>query len=91
MLATTWLFLLRVKDRAVVGSNLHTNFKLFGSGEYLALVLPDTTQISDSFDPVFPGPKARMFRMAFIKTNWSIFDTPTPGSDNVLWQPGFNT
>src|ERR1019366_6092641 len=29
------------KDRRVAGAPLHTNFKLSGSGDYLALVLPD--------------------------------------------------
>src|SRR6185369_13360797 len=29
------------KDRRVAGAPLHTNFKLSGSGEYLALVMPD--------------------------------------------------
>src|SRR5262245_52054563 len=41
------------KDRRVVGANLHTNFKLDGAGEYLALVRPDST-IASQFSPQFP-------------------------------------
>ena len=41
------------KDR-VAGPELHTNFKLSGSGEYLALVKPDGTTIAAGFEPTFP-------------------------------------
>lgn len=41
------------KDRAVAGSELHTNFKLGASGEYLALIEPDDTTASE-FTPQFP-------------------------------------
>jgi hypothetical protein len=46
------------KDRAVAGSPLHTNFKLSGDGEYLALVRPDLT-VADSYDP-YPQQKPDM-------------------------------
>ena len=42
------------KDRRVAGTNLHTNFRLTGSGEYLALVKPDGTNIATQFAPLFP-------------------------------------
>lgn len=41
------------KDRAVSGSELHTNFKLSSGGEYLALIMPDQTTITSEFNP-FP-------------------------------------
>ncbi|MDC0937352.1 lamin tail domain-containing protein, partial [Pirellulales bacterium] len=41
------------KDRADVGSPLHTNFQLSSGGEYLALTQPDLTIASD-FGPQFP-------------------------------------
>ena len=41
------------KDRAVAGSELHTNFKLSSGGEYLALIMPDQTTIASQFNP-FP-------------------------------------
>ncbi|MBN2475232.1 MAG: lamin tail domain-containing protein [Pirellulales bacterium] len=41
------------KDRRVAGSELHTNFKLAGDGEYLALVQPDGT-VAHRFSPAYP-------------------------------------
>ncbi|CAN5490815.1 hypothetical protein BH23VER1_BH23VER1_25210 [soil metagenome] len=41
------------KDRAIAGSELHTNFALNRAGEYLALSAPDGTVLT-SFDPAFP-------------------------------------
>jgi hypothetical protein len=46
------------KDRAVAGQPLHTNFKLAGDGEYLALIRPDGT-VEDSYDP-YPQQKPDM-------------------------------
>src|SRR5687768_17204313 len=39
------------KNRAVAGQQLHTNFALEASGEYLALVKPDGVTLADSFNP----------------------------------------
>ena len=41
------------KDR-IVGPELHTNFKLGGEGEYLALVEPDGVTIATEFAPGYP-------------------------------------
>ncbi|MBI4606645.1 MAG: CotH kinase family protein [Planctomycetes bacterium] len=41
------------KDRAVAGSELHTNFKLATEGEYLALIRPGGT-VASSFEPGYP-------------------------------------
>lgn len=41
------------KNRAVAGANLHTNFKLKGSGEYLALTDPANAVVS-GFAPAYP-------------------------------------
>lgn len=41
------------KNRRAPGSPLHTNFKLDGDGEYLALVKPDMT-VATEFAPAFP-------------------------------------
>lgn len=41
------------KDRAAVDSELHTNFKLSGNGEYLGLVKPDGT-VSNDFGEQYP-------------------------------------
>jgi hypothetical protein len=42
------------KNRRIAGAPLHTNFKLGGSGEYLALVMPDGMTKASEFAPVFP-------------------------------------
>lgn len=42
------------KDRSAVGGEFHANFRLSGSGEFLALVSPDGSTIVDSYDPYPP-------------------------------------
>jgi len=42
------------KDRTAPGGELHTNFALSGSGEYLALVRPDGTTVESEYAPAFP-------------------------------------
>jgi len=42
------------KDRAVPGSQLHTNFQLNGDGEYLALVDPNGLKVAHSYSPEYP-------------------------------------
>ena len=42
------------KDRDLAGGQLHTNFKLSGSGEYLALIEPDGVTILSELAPGFP-------------------------------------
>ncbi|MFT5856591.1 MAG: hypothetical protein ACI8XO_003845 [Verrucomicrobiales bacterium] len=39
------------KDRALVGAELHTDFKLSSGGEFLALVRPDGVTVDYQFDP----------------------------------------
>lgn len=43
------------KDRAIAGSELHTNFGLSKNGEYLALVNPDGSTIEHEYSPNFPA------------------------------------
>ncbi|MBI4600958.1 MAG: chitobiase/beta-hexosaminidase C-terminal domain-containing protein, partial [Planctomycetes bacterium] len=42
------------KDRAVAGSELHTDFRLDAAGEYLALVAPDGVTAVDELAPAYP-------------------------------------
>lgn len=42
------------KNRAVAGQNLHTNFSLSATGEYLALIRPDATAASE-WAPAYPA------------------------------------
>lgn len=46
------------KNRAVAGSELHTNFGLSKNGEYLALVQPNGTTIEDEYAPNYPEQQA---------------------------------
>ena len=72
------------KDRDDPASELHTNFKLSGGGEYLALVEPDRTSIHDDYSPAYPS---QLEDVSFgISTNlvevYRYFATPTAGSVN---------
>lgn len=73
------------KNRAAAGSELHSNFRLTGGGEYLALIAPDGTTVVSQFAPAFPaqaagfsygveGPAAGGLR--------GYFDPPSPGTQN---------
>ena len=42
------------KDRNDPASELHTNFKLSSSGEYLALVRPDGVTVEHDYGPAYP-------------------------------------
>lgn len=42
------------KDRSIAGSELHTDFKLSASGEYLALRESDGTTVASEFSPAYP-------------------------------------
>jgi hypothetical protein len=42
------------KNHRVMGRPLHTNFKLRNTGDYLALVRPDGTNVASEFAPAFP-------------------------------------
>lgn len=79
------------KDRAVSGQELHTDFKLTTSGEYLGLVLPDGTTIQSEYAPGFPAQEAdisygRRFNPG-ISPEESFFLTPTPGASNGIGGP----
>jgi hypothetical protein len=87
------------KDRALAGAELHANFNLSASGEYLALV-DSRTNIISQFAPVFPPQVANVSygvaRLAppqsFI-TNGSPLRYLVPTSDalGTNWIfPGFN-
>ena len=76
------------KDRRPNQGNLHANFKLKGSGEYLAVVsLADKKAVS-AFDPHFPstsngksfGPDSKEGRIDSSKI--VLFENPTPGKRN---------
>lgn len=63
------------KDRAISGEQLHTNFSLSDSGEYLGLIGPDLNNPGTNFD----YPK-QFYAISYGTTGY--FTTPTPGKAN---------
>lgn len=73
------------KNRAVSGAELHTNFRLAGEGEYLALIQPDGTTIVKDFAPAFPTvPEYWSFGLTLPPSNgtYAPFQIPTPRAAN---------
>lgn len=85
------------KDRAVSGAELHTNFKLSGGGEFLALVGPDGVTIESSYAPAYPAQKENIsYGLKDTSLEEGSFDPPTPGGPNgdkfaALRHPIFST
>jgi len=68
------------KDRAVPGSELHTNFQLNGDGEYLALVDPNGVIVVHSYAPAYPE-QHRDVSYGRGVVGYGYLD-PTPGQAN---------
>jgi hypothetical protein len=74
------------KDRRPTGGgNLHTNFELNASGEYLALYnASGEPQAPSVFDPQYPAQAIDVSYGLYAGTDeFRYFDTPTPGAPNV--------
>jgi len=68
----------------VPGKELHTNFKLSSSGEFLALIKPDGTTLSHSYSPAFPPQVADVsYGIYGTVSNEMYFTSPTPGYANL--------
>lgn len=78
------------KDRRAAGAELHTNFQLDNTGEYLALVEPDGT-IAHAYDPAFPPQRRNASfgieqRIALITPGAAVrYQVPGPGSLDGAW------
>ncbi len=71
-------------DKEIPGEELHTNFKLSSSGEFLALIKPDGTTISHSYSPAFPPQIADIsYGIYGTASNEMYFTSPTPGYANT--------
>ncbi|MFA9392030.1 MAG: lamin tail domain-containing protein [Prolixibacteraceae bacterium] len=68
------------KDRSVTVSELHTNFKLSGTGEFLALYNAVGTAVT-SFDPMYPA-QMDDYSYGFYENNYVEFADPSPGKSN---------
>ena len=73
-------------DPGIPTDELHTNFKLGKSGEYLALVMPNGTTIAHEYSPKFP---VQLDNISYGSAEISYgsaeayFTIPTPGSMNL--------
>ncbi len=78
------------KNRVAPEGKFHTNFKLDPEGEYLGLLAPDRTPISE-FSPSFPKqrPDVSYGRVPGQQEALGYFPTPTPGKANSSGGPGF--
>ncbi len=70
------------KDRKLDKDKLHANFKLSGSGEFLALVKPGGIQYATVFDPTYPEQFEDISYGVFRSENM-YFTEPTPGAVNI--------
>ena len=46
------------KDKTTPEAEMHTNFRLSGNGEFLALVKPDGVTVANSYAPAYPAQTA---------------------------------
>ncbi len=69
------------KDRKLEKDKLHTNFKLSGSGEFLALVKPGGTQFSTTFSPAYPEQYSDLAYGDF-EGSFAYLALATPGYEN---------
>ena len=67
----------------VPDGELHTNFRLSRTGEYLALVRPDGTTVVAEYEPAFPVQSADVsYGLTAELDDTAYFTTPTPGQMN---------
>lgn len=69
------------KNRAVAGSELHTNFKLSTGGEFLALTNPSGAIVTQ-FSPQYPSLGNDVSYGADANSQYAILDSPSPGYAN---------
>jgi hypothetical protein len=68
------------KDRDNQAGELHTNFRLSGDGEYLALFDSDGMAVTE-FDPMFPEQQPDI-SWGYFEDTYVGFTVPTPGAEN---------
>lgn len=81
------------KNRLDPTGKLHTNFKLSGSGEFLAIAAPDSS-IVHAYQPLFPAQRTDV-SFGLFHQQWVFFSSPTPGAENLAgnlpFAPEFST
>ncbi len=78
---TTYLVVWCDNDEGQTG--IHTNFKLDGDGEHLALVGGDGATIVDSISFPAQTTDVAYARIPDAGNQWGLLDPPTPGSSNT--------
>ena len=66
----------------------HTNFKLSGNGEFIALVSPDGETVIDSISFPQQQPDISYGRVEDGVDEWGFFETPSPGAGNQILDIG---
>ncbi len=70
------------KDRKTQSPKFHTNFKLSGGGEYLALLEPGKI-VAYEYAPRFPAQQPNVSYGVYMD-QYTFFNTPTPGAKNTI-------
>ncbi len=79
------------KDRRTPGAPLHTNFKLSGNGEYLALLSPERVVVTE-FAPEYPPQFAEVaYGFTIPVTNFTLVATDAPVQVMVPADDGFGS
>lgn len=71
------------KNRSSLQSNLHTNFKLSGGGEYLGLFESEANEISYEYSPFYPSQQSDISYGIYLNQH-TFFSKPTPGYGNEI-------
>ncbi len=83
------------KDRAVAGSQLHTNFRLDKGGEFLGLVAPGGVEPIHAYAPAYPAQRTgisygfsqRAAQVSYVSTgNSARFTVPSDGRIGPEWR-----
>ncbi|MFC2137099.1 CotH kinase family protein [Bacteroidota bacterium] len=69
-------------DTIINPAYIHTNFKLSGDGEFLALVKPDSVTIATSFEDTYPAQTSNI-SYGLYEGNFEYMKSPTPGAENI--------
>ena len=77
------------KNRAVAGSELHTNFGLNQDEEYLGLIQPDGINEADAYAPVYPDQQPDISYGVEPNGPRGYLAPPTPGAANGTAFAGF--
>lgn len=82
------------RDEATSGQELHTDFRLSGNGEYLALVKPDGVTVAHHYAPAYPEQRANVSfglkpesstRLLIESGKSCVYQVPSDGALGATW------